>query len=170
MKIGFEPFYQSKILNYIKKSDIIISCSDENYKEGSSLYALNIFWLLTWWSLLFSRTVDVSISTMFKKRVILFPNSVGPFKTSVGKLLAKLTFKKFSYILLRESISYEIVKKMNLNSKIILTGDAALLYEANNPLITTSSFTLRSSTTRSRSMACMFAYYHTTFRVSRMMI
>jgi len=132
MKIGLRPFYQSKILNYIKKSDIIISCSNENYKEGSSLYSLNIFWLMTWWSLLFSRTVDVSISTMLKKRVILFPNSVGPFQTSVGKLLAKLSFSQFSYILLREAISYDIVKKMNLKSNMILTGDAALLYEVSD--------------------------------------
>ncbi len=132
MKVGFEPLYQSKILNYIKRSDIIISCSDENYKEGSTLYSLNLIWLMTWWSLLFSRTVDVSISTMLKKRVVLFPNSVGPFQTSIGRLLAKLSFSQFSYILLREAISFDTVKKMNLNSKMILTGDAALLYEASN--------------------------------------
>ena len=132
IKNGFKPIYQSKILNYIKRADIIISCSDENYKEGSTLYSLNLIWLLTWWSLLFSRTVDVSISTMLKKRVVLFPNSVGPFQTSIGRLLAKLSFSQFSFILLREAISYDIVKKMNLNSKKILTGDAALLYEAGN--------------------------------------
>jgi colanic acid/amylovoran biosynthesis protein len=132
MKIGLKPFYKSKILNYIKKSNIIISCSDENYKEGSSLYSMNFFWLLTWWSLLFSRTVDVAISTMLKKRVVIFPNSVGPFQTSIGKILAKLSFSRFSFTLLREAISYDIVKKMNINTNMILTGDAALLYEVNN--------------------------------------
>jgi colanic acid/amylovoran biosynthesis protein len=69
---------------------------------------------------------------MLKKPIVMFPNSVGPFQSSVGKLLAKLTFNKFSIVLLRESISYELVKNMKLNSNLVLSGDAALLYEVSS--------------------------------------
>ena len=127
-KIGLKGFYRTEVFNSIKKADIVVSCSDENFKETASLLRLNIYWILTWWSMLFSRTWDVLSVKFFNKPIVMFPNSIGPFRTRIGRFLARLSLDKMSCILVREPISYEIVNSLGVKSPKILTLDTALLF------------------------------------------
>ena len=129
-KIGLKGFYRTEVFNGIKNADIVVSCSDENFKETASLLRLNIYWILTWWSMLFSRTWDVLSVKFFNKLIIMFPNSIGPFRTRIGRFLAKLSLDKMSCILVREPISYEIVNSLGVKSPKILTLDSALLFRS----------------------------------------
>lgn len=130
LKIGLRPFYRSKLLERMKNCNIIISCSDENFKEGVSLLSSNAYWVLTWWTLLLSRTWDVLIAKFLGKPLIMFPNSVGSFRTLVGRILARLALSRFDCILVREQKSYDILDSMGIQSPKILTADITLLMNA----------------------------------------
>jgi polysaccharide pyruvyl transferase WcaK-like protein len=127
VKIGFKAFFRHEVLNRLKDCDLVVSCSDENFKESASLFSPNLFWILAWWSMLFSRTWDVLIAKFLGKKVVLFPNSIGPFRTFIGRFLAKLALNNCDYVLVREPISFEIVNSLRIRSKKILTSDTSLL-------------------------------------------
>jgi polysaccharide pyruvyl transferase WcaK-like protein len=128
-KLGLKPLYRSKVIEKVKSSSVVISHSDESFKETASLLPLNPMWVFTWWSMLFSRTLEVMAARAFHKPVVLFPNSVGPFRTWLGRSMAKLSLNSCDYLLIRDPISYGIVEKMGLKSTKILTYDTALLFD-----------------------------------------
>ena len=132
IKYNIKGIYRHKSIKRIHDSDLIISCSGENFKEGSSMLPFNITWKLSWWSMLFSRTWEILLAKYLGKKVLLFPNSIGPFKTIIGKTLGKLALNNCSIVLVRDPISFDIVKTLKLNSNEILTADTALLFNARN--------------------------------------
>jgi colanic acid/amylovoran biosynthesis protein len=127
-KIGFKALYRSEVIESIKNCNIVISHSDENFKETASLLPLNLYWIITWWSMLISRTVDILVSRSFGKPVVMFPNSVGPFRTWIGRFLSRLSLNSCDYILIRDPISYRIVDEVGINTSKVLTYDTALLF------------------------------------------
>jgi colanic acid/amylovoran biosynthesis protein len=80
--------------------------------------------------MLLSRTCEILVAKSFRKPMILFPNSVGPFRTIVGRSLGRFSLNRFDYLLIRDPISYEIAKKMKIRSPKTLTYDTALLFSA----------------------------------------
>jgi len=130
VKIGLKGLYRSKLLECIKKCDMVVSYSDENFKEGTSFLPPNIYWILTWWTLLTSRTLDVLVAKFYGKRVVMFPNSVGPFKTIFGRILSKLALNSCCLILVREPISNRIVQSLRVKTPKILTFDTTWLFKS----------------------------------------
>jgi polysaccharide pyruvyl transferase WcaK-like protein len=128
-KIGVAPLYNKSVLRSIKECDLMVSCSDENFKETASMLPLNVYWVFTWWSMLFERSFEILVARMFGKRVVMFPNSVGPFKTMIGRFLSRLALSNCHTVIIRDSVSYGIVKSLNVSSRKLLTSDMALLYE-----------------------------------------
>jgi len=129
-KLGLKSWYRNEVLDHMGKSDLVISHSDESFKETASQLPLNPFWAVTWWSMLVSRTCEMLVAKSFRKPMILFPNSIGPFRTLIGKQLARLSLDSCNCILIRDSVSYEIVKKLGVRARVvrILTYDTALLF------------------------------------------
>lgn len=132
VKLGLKGFYRAEVLKAMKGSHIVISCSDENFKESASLLPVNIYWALTWWSMLFSRTWDVLAAKLLGKRIVMFPNSVGPFRTWLGLLIGKLALSKCDFILVREPISLGVVNSLGIRSHKRLTSDTVLLLTGTN--------------------------------------
>ena len=128
-RIGLPAFYRKEVIKSISESDLVISCSDENFKETASLLPLNIYWIFTWWSMLFERTIEVMVAKSLGKSVVMFPNSVGPFRTWVGRFLSRLALNNCEAIIIRDPISYDIVKSIRINCQKFLTSDMALLYK-----------------------------------------
>ena len=130
IKYNLKGHYRRDSIRRIKDSNLVISCSGENFKEGSSLLPFNLYWKISWWSMLFCRTWEVLIAKYFNKKVLLFPNSVGPFKTRIGTFLSELALNNFLIALIRDPISFEIVSSSFTVSNKILTGDTALLFQS----------------------------------------
>jgi colanic acid/amylovoran biosynthesis protein WcaK/AmsJ len=128
-KLGLKTFYRSEVFNSMKDCDLVVSCSDENFKEAASFLPSNIYWLLTWWTMFFQRTFELAVAKYIGKPVVVFPNSIGPFKTWVGRFLSKLALDGCGYVLAREPISFEIAKSVGIESRIIQTADTALLFK-----------------------------------------
>jgi polysaccharide pyruvyl transferase WcaK-like protein len=130
VKVGLNGFYRSEVLKRIKNCDLVVSCSDENFKEGSSFLPLNVYWLLTWWSIMFSRMWDILISKFYGKPVIMLPNSMGPFKTRVGRLLSKIALGMCDFLLIRDPVSYRMVESLNIQTSRVLTYDTSFLFDS----------------------------------------
>lgn len=128
VKAGLKPFYRGEAIEHMKNCDLVISHSDENFKEGASLLPLNLHWVMTSWSMLMSRTWEVLVAKSFRKPVVMFPNSVGPFRTWIGRNLSRFSLGNCEYILIRDAISYKIVDALGVKSRKILTFDTALLF------------------------------------------
>ncbi len=132
VKLGLPSLYRNKVLKWMAHSDVVVSCSDENFKETASMLPLNIYWAITWWTMLFERMIEVSVATFLRKPIVMFPNSVGPFKTRIGLLISKLALNNFDAIIIRDSVSFNLLKKLGVVPKMTLTSDAALLFSADS--------------------------------------
>lgn len=129
VRVGLRPFYRGKIFQNMKDCNVVICCSDENFKEGATWLPLNLRWIAAWWSMLISRTMKILTAKFLGKPVIVFPNSIGPFRTRVGRLLSKLALDHCDYIMVRDAFSYETVKSLKVRSYKTLTSDITMLFE-----------------------------------------
>jgi len=128
VRIGLPTLYRKKTLEAVAKSDVVVSCSDENFKETASMLPLNMYWAVTWWTMLFERMMEVTVARFLRKPVVMFPNSVGPFKTQIGRLLSRIALNNFDSIIIRDSVSYTTVEELGIFPRKTLTSDAALLF------------------------------------------
>lgn len=132
VKLGLGALYRADTLKHMKESDLVVSCSDENFKEGSSLLPVSPRWIMTWWSMLVPRTMAVLVARFLGKPVVMFPNSIGPFRTRIGRFLSRLALNRCDYILVREPVSFKIADSLKVRSPKILTSDIALLFSADH--------------------------------------
>lgn len=130
IRAGLPSLYRNDVLKRMAKSDVVVSCSDENFKETASMLPLNIYWAITWWTMLFERMIEVSVTSFLRKPLVMFPNSVGPFKTRLGLLMSKLALNNMDSLIVREAVSYNLLKGLRVVPKMTLTSDAALLFLA----------------------------------------
>jgi len=135
VKVGLKAFYRAEVLERLKGCRVVVSYSDDNFKESASLLPLNIYWLVTWWSMLISRTWEIFIAKFLSKPVVVFPNSVGPFRTWIGRLLSKIALNLCDYILVREPISYDRIKTLGIKVPTILTTDTTLLFNSKGAML-----------------------------------
>jgi colanic acid/amylovoran biosynthesis protein len=120
------------LIERFRDSDLIISTADENFKEGSLYFGLTVAWKLAWWTILFSRTWDIIIAKkIFKKPIIVFPNSVGPFRTHLGGSITKTALNNVDFILLREFTSNKFLSDLKVTTPVANTTDVAVLLERN---------------------------------------
>jgi len=129
VRVGLRAFYRPEVVKRIRDCNLVVSCSDENFKEGTSQLPLNIYWIVTWWSMLIARTWEISTAKFFRKPIVMFPNSVGPFRTWLGRFLLRVSLNSCNCILIRDLISDEIVNSLGIRSNRILTSDTALLFK-----------------------------------------
>ncbi len=129
VKIRLQPLYRAKIFQNMKNCKVVICCSDENFKESVSCLPLKPAWLAAWWSMLISRTMMIVTAKFFRKPVIVFPNSVGPFRTVMGRSLSKFALGLCDYVMVRDSSSYKMLESMKVRSPKTLTSDITLLFE-----------------------------------------
>jgi hypothetical protein len=130
VRMGLPSIYKNRVLKRMAHCDVVVSCSDENFKESASMLPLNIYWAITWWTMLFERMMEVTVAKYLHKPLVMFPNSVGPFRTKLGLLMSKLALNNFDALIIRDSVSYMALKKLGVVPKMTLTSDAALLFTA----------------------------------------
>ncbi|UCD96261.1 MAG: polysaccharide pyruvyl transferase family protein [Candidatus Bathyarchaeota archaeon] len=134
VRFGLPAPYRKNVIECLMNCDLVISHSDESFKETASLLPLNPYWAATWWTMLTARTFDVLVSKSLNRSVILFPNSVGPFRTKIGRFLSRLALNSFSHLLIRDEISWEILNELAITSPKTLTYDTALLFHSQHPV------------------------------------
>jgi len=80
--------------------------------------------------MLISRVWDVLCARFLGKEVVMFPNSVGPFRTWLGRFLARVALNSMNFILIRDAISERCVNSLEVETSRFLTFDTAILLES----------------------------------------
>ena len=128
--VGNRRLYKSSVLSSIVDADFVISTADENFKEGASALSFNVYWRLISWTILLSRAFEILIARhVLKKKIVVFPNSIGPFRTFVGRFLARLIISNVDLILVRETFSLDWIESLGVSTPVVITSDIALLSE-----------------------------------------
>lgn len=105
----------SYILDEINKCDFII---DITYGDSfSDIYGFKNYILYT----------IPKLMTLYRKKIlVLAPQTVGPYKNKLAKLLSKKVLKKSNIICVRDEKSLEYAKKISKREDIILASDLAM--------------------------------------------
>jgi colanic acid/amylovoran biosynthesis protein len=114
--LGFDkllPRAQRETLHAIRNSDVVISA------PGGYIHDTNFAYFIA--------LLHVHLGTIFKKTVILAPQSVGPIERPISRTVARHVLGKVPYLCARESYSYDfLARELKLPEKqIFRTGDSA---------------------------------------------
>lgn len=71
----------------------------------------------------------MDIAILLRKKLILNPQTIGPFSTLYGRICSKRVLKHSTQIFVREKISEKIIRKINKEVNLITTHDMAFLME-----------------------------------------
>jgi len=72
------------------------------------------------------------IAIILKKKIVIFPQSIGPFKSVFSRQLIPLFLNRMDRIFLREPYSERYLKKFNISTDMVTTADMAFLLEKKN--------------------------------------
>lgn len=106
-----------KSLSFLKSADYVLLGGGGLFTDSYTKKAV----LLWAWHLL--------ICTFFKKRVIAFANSIGPFKSSQMQKVAALALSKTEAIFVRDEKSERLVKEMCPQSRVF--GGTDIVFDLN---------------------------------------
>jgi len=72
------------------------------------------------------RFFSIFIAVLLKKPTVICGHSIGPFKTRIGKMIARFVLDRVSLISVREKISWHLLQKMGVkNPNVYITADLA---------------------------------------------
>jgi colanic acid/amylovoran biosynthesis protein len=120
-KLGIHLNPRNEILREYVESDAVINTGGDNLTEdyGTLSLAFNLNYLL--------------IGLFLKKPVIVYAESIGPFKGTISRLMANFVLNRVDLITIREEISKENLNKINVSKPhICITADSAFLLKAVN--------------------------------------
>ncbi len=113
------PFLLSKttkkIISAYESSDIVISAPGGPYLGDIYYKHELVHWFFLW------------LAKLYKKSLVLYSTSVGPFEIPLLNIVRKHMFKKFDVLCVREEISRSFLKKLCGEDLVVhVTADSAL--------------------------------------------
>ncbi|MFZ2498398.1 polysaccharide pyruvyl transferase family protein [Methanosarcina sp.] len=118
-RFGIRLNPRNEILREYVESDAVINTGGDNLTEdyGTLSLAFNLSYLL--------------IGLIFKKPVVIYAESIGPFRGRISRLMANFVLNRVNLITIREEISKKNLNLINVNKpRICLTADSAFLLKA----------------------------------------
>ncbi len=102
------------VLKALKNTKMLISGGGTLIQDATSTKSL-IYYLAI-----------IKMALLFKKKVMLYANGIGPLNLRKNRRLTKMVLDKVDLITLRDEISYELLKEIGVKSpKIEVTADPA---------------------------------------------
>lgn len=95
------------ILKGLKKSDVLISGGGSLLQDATSFKSL-LYYLFI-----------IMAAQIYKKKVIIFAQGIGPIRNPIGKLLTKNLLKKCSYVSVRDEKSLFRVRGWGINAELV---------------------------------------------------
>jgi len=117
LPLGFRSLFRPwwKTLSAYRHADAVVFGGGSLFTDVESVYAC----LLWWW--------HAFAAHLFRKPVFLAFQGIGPFRTSLGKRLARWAVQHAAFVSVRDESSFQRVQSWNLNKQIVQTFDP--LYE-----------------------------------------
>ncbi|MBA7621725.1 hypothetical protein ES703_29091 [subsurface metagenome] len=116
LKLDAKALINEKLLQEYARADLIIDLSgdsiSDNYHLLQSIQAC--FFLLP--------------AIFLGKAVVIYPQSIGPFRTKLAEFVARFTFNRVKFILTREEITKDYLEKVGINkAPVYLAPDISFL-------------------------------------------
>ena len=109
---------KGRLLEEYRKTDLLIDLSGDAISDDyGMLVTLSIF-------------AELLTATLLGKTIIIFPQSIGPFKNILTRKLARLVFNKTKAIMAREEITQKYLKELGINTPVYLVPDISFLLPA----------------------------------------
>jgi len=105
--LTIKTFDFNSIISAIFKSDVLISGGGSLLQDSTSLKSL-IYYLLI-----------IFIALLFRKKVIIFAQGIGPIKSLIGKFMTKLLLKNSHYVSVRDKKSHELLQEWGIKSDFL---------------------------------------------------
>lgn len=122
VKIDAKRLLNDDILRTIYESDIVIDMLGDAFSYDIGEFGGNISSI--------AHSLDILLATSLGKDVVLFPQSIGPFRNKLVKLLAKFSLNRAKVIVVREELSKNYLEDIGVNKpEIYLTADTAFILE-----------------------------------------
>lgn len=131
LKVNLKPIYRPKVLEKFKHADIVIAGGTQAFNEGSLLQrrqsiaarATNLF-------VLFWGVYEVFITKkILRKPFITFPQSIGPFRSWIGKRGIQYILCNADAVLLREDYTLRLLEGIKKKAAIHIAADMAFLFK-----------------------------------------
>ncbi len=116
LKLDAKALINEKLLQEYARADLIIDLSgdsiSDNYHLLQSIQAC--FFLLP--------------AIFLGKAVVIYPQSIGPFRTKLAEFMARFTFNRVKFIIAREEITKDYLEKVGVNKvPVYLAPDISFL-------------------------------------------
>jgi polysaccharide pyruvyl transferase WcaK-like protein len=129
LSLHLKPFYRANVVEKFRNADLVVSGGTQAFMEGS-VYQKNQS-MVSWTTNLFMLywgVYEVFITKkVFKKKFLTFPQSIGPFKSGVGKFAINYIINNADAVMLREDYSVNLLKGIT-NKKLYVAADMAFLF------------------------------------------
>ncbi len=110
---------QRNAMKVINDSDICISITGEGLNDA--VYRALYFWLFSYW-----------LVTKLGKKLVIFPQSIGPLEKSINKKLVYHSLKNANLLVGRDKKSYQKLIELGFDKdKIMYSPDVAILQDIN---------------------------------------
>jgi len=119
LPFGWRSFFKNgfkKSFLAIKEADVVLLGGGGLISDQESIKAVLLWGWHTFWA------------KLLEKRFFIISNSIDPFKTQLGRVLGKWILKQASFISVRDSDSYNILKKLYPTKKTFNGSDPAFLF------------------------------------------
>ena len=121
-KIAAKQLTNDEVLQTISKADIVIDMLGDGFSYDIGRFGGNITPI--------TPSLNILLATSLKKEVVLFPQSIGPFRNKLVKSLAKFSLNKAKAIVVREELSKNYLEDIGVNKPpLYLTADTAFILE-----------------------------------------
>ncbi len=105
------------------EADVIVACGGGYLYSGTSVISIGLIMHL----------LQIKVAKSFGKKIILFPQSIGPFNKKIDYILTKWALKEVDIICPREEVSKELIDNIDCKSKILLIPDIAFMLDKKIP-------------------------------------
>lgn len=118
--ININCLLDDDIIKIIMECDIVIDMLGDGFSYDLGALGGNISPI--------SHSLNILLIHALEKDLVLFPQSIGPFKNRFVKSLAKFSLNRTKAIVSRENISMDYLKEMGVKPSILnITGDTAFI-------------------------------------------
>lgn len=113
-------FNLKSVIKEIKNCDILISGGGSLLQDVTSLKSLVYYSFI------------IALAKLFKKKIIIFAQGIGPLNRKFSQILVKNILKSCNYISVRDLKSFELLKNWEINSKLVCDPVFSLKLERKN--------------------------------------
>lgn len=108
-------FLHTTLLREYKNADIVIDLTGDTFSDDTSLISS------------VGTSLYIIMCKLLNKPIMMYAQSIGPFKTVFTRLLAKFALNRADLVIVREEITEKYLKKIGVTQQIYLSADSAFL-------------------------------------------